>query len=103
MGEEQAVGSLARIDEYYEDQLGPGGRRVVTQLAKQLAEPRPYDLDDIDLSRYRRLVPEWRSWRAVEEACRQLGAAPARVRATGSPAGCRHRGTEGPGGARRRS
>jgi hypothetical protein len=40
-----------------------------------LAEPRPYDLDDVDLSRYRRLVPEWRAWPTVAAACRALGAA----------------------------
>lgn len=70
-----AAATLAAIDDYYADQHGVGGRRVATQLAKQLAQPRPYDLDDIDLSRYRRLVPEWRSWPAVETASRQLAAA----------------------------
>src|SRR5262245_5427376 len=72
---DQAAAVLATLDEYYADQLGAGGRRVATQLAKQLAEPRPYDLDDVDLSRYRKLVPEWRSWPTVEAACRELGAA----------------------------
>lgn len=71
---ERAVPVLAALDDYYEDQHGPGGKRVVTQLAKQLAEPRPYDLDDVDLSRYRRIVPGWRSWDAVEGACRDLAA-----------------------------
>jgi hypothetical protein len=71
---DRAPGVLVTIDEYYADQLDAGGRRVATQLAKQLAEPRPYDLDDVDLSRYRKLVPEWRSWPAVEAACRALGA-----------------------------
>jgi len=66
---------LARLDDYYADQLGAGGRRVATQLAKQLAEPRPYDLDDVDLSRYRQLVRKWRSWPVVAEACRALGVA----------------------------
>ncbi len=66
---------LLHLDEYYEDQLGRGGQRVATQLARQLSDPRPYDLDDVDLSRYRRLVPRWRSWSAVADACRDLGAA----------------------------
>lgn len=68
---EVAVG----IDDYYEDQHGPEGVRIATQLTKQLAEPAPYDLDDVDLSRYRKLVPEWRSWTPVEAACRALSAA----------------------------
>ena len=69
---DRALPVLAQLDTYYADQLGPGGQRVVTQLAKQLAEPRPYDLDD--LSRYRKLVPRWRTWSAVETACRDLAA-----------------------------
>jgi hypothetical protein len=72
---DRAASVLAGLDEYYADQLGAGGQRVATQLAKQLAEPRPYDLDDVDLARYRKLVPQWRSWRAVETACRELSAA----------------------------
>jgi hypothetical protein len=72
---DRAAAVLATLDDYYADQLGADGRRVATQLAKQLAEPRPYDLDDVDLSRYRKLVPEWRSWPTVAAACRALGAA----------------------------
>ena len=65
---------LVGIDDFYADQLGPGGSRVSTQLAKQLAQPTPYDLDAVDLSHYRKLVPEWRSWTAVDAACRALAA-----------------------------
>ncbi len=72
---DRAAAVLATLDDYYADQLGADGRRVATQLAKQLAEPRPYDLDDVDLSRYRKLVPEWRSWPTVAAACHALGAA----------------------------
>lgn len=71
---DRAAPVLCDLDRYYADQLGPGGRRVATQLVKQLAEPRPYDLDEVDLSRYRRLAPKWRSWPVVEAACRELGA-----------------------------
>jgi hypothetical protein len=72
---DRAADVLVTLDDYYADQLGADGRRVATQLAKQLAEPRPYDLDDVDLSRYRKLVAQWRSWPAVTAACRALGAA----------------------------
>lgn len=71
----RAPAVLNGLDEYYADQQGAGGQRIATQLAKQLAEPRPYDLDDVDLARYRKLVPEWRTWSAVEAACRTLAAA----------------------------
>lgn len=62
------------LDDYYEDQIGPGGSRVATQLAKQLAEPAPYDLSDVDLLHYRKLEPRWRDWHSVVAATRALAA-----------------------------
>src|SRR2546422_5349046 len=40
--------AVIEMDDYYVDQRGPGGRRVATQVAKQLSEPAPYDLSEID-------------------------------------------------------
>lgn len=74
LGPADAASVVLGLDEYYEDQVGPGGRRIATQLVKQLAEPLPYDLDDVDLAHYRRLAPRWRRWDAVVDACRALGA-----------------------------
>lgn len=70
-----AVPALLSIDRYYEDQQGPSGARVATQMARQLAEPRPYDLGDVDLQHYRRLDPRWRDWTTVADACRALSVA----------------------------
>lgn len=72
LGEVPAVDVALGLDDYYEDQRGPGGRRVATQLARQLAEPRPYDLSEVDLAHYRRLEYRWRDWTAVVDACRRL-------------------------------
>lgn len=60
------------MDDYYADQRGPGGARIAAQLAKQLAEPVPYDLDAVDLEHYRRLTPRWRDWAVVARACAEL-------------------------------
>jgi hypothetical protein len=60
------------LDDYYQDQLGTGGRRVATQLAAQLAVPAPYDLSDVDLRTYRQLEVRWRDWDQVVAACRRL-------------------------------
>lgn len=60
------------IDEYYEDQQAPGGRRIATQVARQLADPRPDDLSEVDLSAYRRLEPRWQEWEAVADTCRMV-------------------------------
>jgi hypothetical protein len=70
-----AADVLLSIDEYYADQRGPGGARVATQLARQLAEPRPYDLSEVDLQHYRRLDRRWRDWTTVVDACRTLSVA----------------------------
>jgi hypothetical protein len=70
-----AAGILLAMDDYYEDQQGPGGRRVATQLARQLSEPAPYDLTELELPRYRRLHERWHDWQAVADACRALAVA----------------------------
>lgn len=45
---------------------------MTSQLARMLAEPRPYDLDTVDLASYRQLEPRWRMWGQVEQACGEL-------------------------------
>lgn len=72
LGLEAAARVCVGIDTFYEDQQGAGGERVATQLVKQLAEPAPYDLSEVDLGTYRRLARRWRDWREVESACHAL-------------------------------
>src|SRR6188472_3240559 len=69
------VALAERLGGYYEDQLGAGGRRIATQLARQLAEPVPYDLSDVDLRAYRRLEKRWQDWDNVARACEALAVA----------------------------
>ena len=69
LGEDGAADVVLHMDDFYADQLGAGGRRVATQVAKQLAEPRPYDLSDVDLLSYRRLDRRWCDWSAVSDVC----------------------------------
>lgn len=69
LGEEKAARVVYALDDYYADQVGPGGRRIAAQAAKQLAEPRPGDLSDVDLTAYRELDPRWHDWGAVADAC----------------------------------
>ena len=70
-----AVLAVIEMDEYYADQRGPGGRRIATQLAKQLAEPAPYDFSEIDLRHYRGLLPRWQEWAEVLAVLRQIAVA----------------------------
>ncbi|MBA2295772.1 MAG: hypothetical protein H0W16_11645 [Actinobacteria bacterium] len=62
IGDTDAARVLRGLDEYYDDQQGDGGRRIATQLAKQLAAPAPYDLSEVDLQHYRKLRPRWCDW-----------------------------------------
>jgi hypothetical protein len=64
---------LAHIDLYYTDQRGPDAEGVATQLARQLADPRPADQRTIgQLSSYKDLDPRWTSWETVTGVCRSL-------------------------------
>jgi hypothetical protein len=74
LGLEESARVILAMDDYYEDQLGPGGRRVATQLAKQLADPAPYDLSEVDLAHYRKLEGRWRDWGNVVNTARRLAA-----------------------------
>lgn len=75
LGMEGAATVVAEMDRYYEDQLGAGGRRITTQVAKQLAQPMPDDLSEIDLTSYRELASSWHDWAAVADVCRSVAVA----------------------------
>jgi len=57
------------------DQRGSGGHRIATQVAKQLAEPAPGDLSEVDLTAYRQLQRRWQDCTVVADASRALALA----------------------------
>ncbi len=72
IGPREAARTLAEIDDYYADQRGSGDG-VASQVARQLADPRPKDSRTTrELHRYKRLAPRWHDWRAVVSACKEL-------------------------------
>lgn len=74
---------LLNLERYYEDQRGPDGARISTQLARQLGEPQPYDLSEVDLRHYRRLDERWQDWGAVEASCHAIARAMLTTRSEG--------------------
>jgi hypothetical protein len=73
-----AAQALADLDRCYQDIYRPGAQRDVSialQLARQLAEPAPYDLDETDLRAYKRLDARWQDWAAVRGQLRELAVA----------------------------
>ena len=62
---------LGHIDVYYSDQRGPESEGVATQLARQLADPRPADARTIrQLGQYKDLDVRWTDWGNVTDVCR---------------------------------
>jgi hypothetical protein len=64
---------LRTIDDYYADQRGRESQGVATQLARQLAEPKPADTRTIkQLGQYKQLDPRWTDWKNVANVCRSV-------------------------------
>lgn len=71
-----AAAVLRDIDRYYADQREPGAAGVATQLAQQLADPRPADSRTVaELDHYKDLGSRWTDWTNVTDACRALAVA----------------------------
>jgi hypothetical protein len=68
-----AADVLSHIDLYYSDQRGPGPEGVATQLARQLADPRPADVRATQqLGQYKDLDDRWTDWSNVIGVCRAV-------------------------------
>ncbi|MGC8473063.1 MAG: nucleotidyl transferase AbiEii/AbiGii toxin family protein [Candidatus Dormibacteria bacterium] len=64
---------LEQIDQYYNDQRGPDAQGVATQLARQLADPRPADpWTTRQLGSYKDVDERWSSWQSIKGICRAL-------------------------------
>jgi hypothetical protein len=66
LGDEKSVQAMRTFDSLYPQ---PNGESALQQLLVQLAEPRPYDLEEARLAEYKHLAPRWHDWKAVREAC----------------------------------
>lgn len=66
MGAEKMVEALRPFDRLYPQ---PNDESALQQLQIQLAEPLPYDLEELNLAEYKNLDPRWRDWDAVKAAC----------------------------------
>ena len=72
-GTARAARVLRRIDGYYADQREPAAEGVATQLARQLADPRPRDSATIrQLRDYKGLDTRWTEWEVVTAVCRSV-------------------------------
>lgn len=72
LGRERSTEALAMFDHCYRDNYR--GREVspLLQLARQLADPMPYDRQDIDLKHYKGIVAPWDDWGNIKTHCQEL-------------------------------
>ena len=66
MGDEKIVDALGRFDRLYPQ---PNGESPLQQLQVQLANPLPYDFDDVGLAEYKNLDARWHDWEEVRSTC----------------------------------
>ena len=66
MGAEKMVEALRPFDRLYPQ---PNAESALQQLQIQLANPLPYDLEELNLAEYKNLDPRWRDWQTVKAVC----------------------------------
>ena len=66
LGSEKMIAALQTFDQLYPQ---PNGESALQQLQIQLAQPLPYDLEELNLSEYKNLAPRWAEWLNVKASC----------------------------------
>ena len=66
IGEEKVVDALRSFDDLYPQ---PNEESALQQLQIQLAQPLPFDLEELNLDEYKNLAQRWRSWQNVKASC----------------------------------
>lgn len=66
IGTKNMVEALHSFDHLYPQ---PNEESALQQLQIQLAQPLPYDLEELNLSEYKNLESRWRDWKNVKIAC----------------------------------
>jgi len=69
IGPARVMQALALLDPLYPQ---ASGESALQQLQVQLSNPMPFDLEETDLSEYRRLHPKWHDWTRVKEVCANI-------------------------------
>jgi hypothetical protein len=66
MAAEKVADALRDFDRLYPQ---PNKTSALQQLQIQLANPLPYDLEEMHLAEYKHLDPRWHDWQTVKAAC----------------------------------
>jgi hypothetical protein len=69
MGAEETIQALRPFDRLYPQ---PNEESALQQLQIQLANPLPYDLEELNLAEYKNLDVRWHDWQTIKTACVDL-------------------------------
>lgn len=69
LGDGGVRNALVKFDAYYPQ---PNGASPLQQLANQLANPLPFDLDETDLRQYKHLDQQYQDWNLVRGICEHI-------------------------------
>jgi hypothetical protein len=69
ISDKEIVEALLPFDRLYPQ---PNEESALMQLQIQLANPLPYDLEEVSLSEYKNLDPVWHDWESVKKVCIRL-------------------------------
>jgi len=63
---------LINFDDFYSDLIWGSQASPIVQLIRQLAEPKPGDFEQIDLSQYKGIQPPFDSWDYIVKICEKI-------------------------------
>jgi hypothetical protein len=72
IGIEESAKVFSDFNDYYLDLIRGSQALPIVQLIRQLAEPKPGDLDKIDLSLYKDLKAPFDSWEFIQKICERI-------------------------------
>lgn len=72
MGIKEATEVLSDFNGFYSDLIRGSQASPIVQLIRQLAEPKPGDFDQIDLSLYKGIQPPFDSWEFIQKICEEI-------------------------------
>jgi len=72
VGIKEASEVLSGFNDFYSDLIRGSQASPIFQLIRQLAEPKPGDFDQIDLSLYKGIQPPFDSWEFIQKICEEI-------------------------------
>ena len=72
VGIKEATEVLSAFNDFYSDLIRGSQASPIVQLIRQLAEPKPGDFDQIDLSLYKGIQTPFDSWKFIQKMCEEI-------------------------------